>query len=202
MTDFSAPESFSIAQQSIGPVERYNLAAIANLITHVAAQELSNIVKDWFVRTPLMEYIRSDGVHLCDFILDGEQLDYIPCNADLEAVASVDPLEAHFQAHELFESTLEATPISITRSEIYGMLSILIKRVPVLVSDVLDSRLLLSLPCKTAKKPRDPIAAVLAELEGPPIDFDRSKATFSLRLTNRLAELQGKYDSIIRIGLD
>ena len=115
-------------------------------------------------------------------------------------MASVDPLEAHFEAHELFESTLEATPISITRSEIYGTLSILIKRIPVLVSDVLLSYLVLRLLSKTAKKPRDPIAAVLAELEGPPIDFDRSKATVSLRLTNRLAELQGEFFLMIRNG--
>lgn len=41
-------------------------------------------------------------------------------------------------------------------------------------------------------KTRDPLAAVLEELEGPPIDYDRSKNTVTLRLTNRLAELEGE----------
>ena len=35
------------------------------------------------------------------------------------------------------------------------------------------------------------MTAVLDELEGPPIDYDRSKTPVCLRLTNRLAELQG-----------
>ena len=43
---------------------------------------------------------------------------------------------------------------------------------------------------ETAGKANDPIETALQELEGPPIDYDRSKATVSLRLTNRLAELQ------------
>lgn len=43
---------------------------------------------------------------------------------------------------------------------------------------------------QTAGKANDPIATALQELEGPPIDYDRSKVTVSLRLTNRLAELQ------------
>lgn len=49
-------------------------------------------------------------------------------------VASVEPLESYFEAHELFESTHEAKPILITRKEIYGMLSILMKNIPILVS--------------------------------------------------------------------
>lgn len=34
--------------------------------------------------------------------------------------------------------------------------------------------------------------AVVEELEGPPIDYDKSKNTVTLRLTNRLAELEGE----------
>jgi Ras GTPase-activating-like protein IQGAP2/3 len=49
-------------------------------------------------------------------------------------VASVEPLESYFEAHELLESTHEAKPILITRKEIYGMLSVLMKNIPVLVS--------------------------------------------------------------------
>ena len=41
-------------------------------------------------------------------------------------------------------------------------------------------------------KKRDALAAVLEELEGPPIDYDRSTTTVTLRLTNRLAGLEGK----------
>lgn len=154
-----APESYGIAQQAIGAVERRNLAAIANLITHVAAQDLSNSPRDWFIRTPLQEFIRAEGAIFRDWILD---------------VASVEPLEAWFGANELFESTLEAKPIMITRTEIYSMLSILIRNASIV----------------TANKPKDPIAGVLEELEGPPIDYDRSRNTVSLRLSNRLAEMQ------------
>jgi Ras GTPase-activating-like protein IQGAP2/3 len=50
------------------------------------------------------------------------------------AVADVEPLEGYFQAHAMLESTLEAKPISITRNEIYGMLSILMRHVPIIVS--------------------------------------------------------------------
>jgi len=49
-------------------------------------------------------------------------------------VADVEPLEGYFQAHAMLESTLEAKPISITRNEIYGMLSILMRHVPIIVS--------------------------------------------------------------------
>lgn len=52
----------------------------------------------------------------------------------IRVVASVEPLESYFEAHELFESTHEAKPILITRKEIYGMLSILMKNIPVIVS--------------------------------------------------------------------
>jgi Ras GTPase-activating-like protein IQGAP2/3 len=51
-------------------------------------------------------------------------------------VADVEPLEGYFQAHAMLESTLEAKPISITRNEIYGMLSILMRHVPIIVSIV------------------------------------------------------------------
>lgn len=51
-----------------------------------------------------------------------------------DIVADVEPLEGYFQAHEMLESTLEAKPISITRNEIYGTLSILMRQIPVLVS--------------------------------------------------------------------
>jgi len=191
LTRDSAPETFGIAPQGVGPVERRNLAIIANLISHVAAQEMANTVKDWFVRTPLQEYIRSDGALFRDFVLDGEYSFDLAVPADKFAVASVDPLETYFQAHELFESTLEATPITITRTEIYGMLSILMKQIPVLVGQAANWGQLLTVCSQTAGKNNDPIGIVLAELEGPPVDYDRSRATFSLRLTNRLAELQG-----------
>ena len=49
-------------------------------------------------------------------------------------MASVEALETFFEAHELFDSTLEAKPIEITRQEIYGTLSVLMKHIPVLVS--------------------------------------------------------------------
>jgi Ras GTPase-activating-like protein IQGAP2/3 len=51
-------------------------------------------------------------------------------------VADVEPLEGYFQAHAMLESTLEAKPISITRNEIYGMLSILMRHIPIIVSIV------------------------------------------------------------------
>jgi Ras GTPase-activating-like protein IQGAP2/3 len=110
-------------------VQRKNLAAIANLIVHVATQDFSSN-NDWFVRTPLQEYIRSDGLAFRDWVMDGERDN----EAELTPVAAVDPLESYFQAHELFESTTEAKPIMITRTEIYGMLSVLIKHTKTLVS--------------------------------------------------------------------
>jgi hypothetical protein len=46
----------------------------------------------------------------------------------------VEPLETHFGADELLENTVQPQPIMITRSEIYGTLSILIKNLAALVS--------------------------------------------------------------------
>ena len=41
---------------------------------------------------------------------------------------------------------------------------------------------------KTNNKPKDPIAPVLEELEGPPIDYDKSKTLVMLRLANRFSD--------------
>lgn len=139
-----------MVDQPIGPMERRNLAAVANLLTHVAAQEDPNSLNDRFVRVPLQEYIKSEGPILKDWIMDGRSPLHGPRStvftgrigmvqnaggiyAD-DTVADVEPLEGYFQAHEMLESTLEAKPISITRNEIYGTLSILIRQIPVLVS--------------------------------------------------------------------
>ncbi|ORX39865.1 hypothetical protein BD324DRAFT_576164 [Kockovaella imperatae] len=153
-----APESFGIVEHGIGAQERRNLAAIANLITHVAAQDFTSS-KDHFVRTPLQEFIRSEGISFRDWVLD---------------VASVEPLESFYQADDLLESTVEAKPIMITRNEIYGMLSTLIKNIAAFYGG----------------KQNDPLVAVLGELEGPPINYDRSEAVVSLNVNNRLAEVQ------------
>ena len=103
-------------------------------------------------------------------------------------VADVEPLEGYFQAHAMLESTLEAKPISITRNEIYGMLSILMRHVPVIVSCLVYIRDEQSVDGKTNNKPKDPIAPVLEELEGPPIDYDKSKTLVMLRLANRFSD--------------
>jgi Ras GTPase-activating-like protein IQGAP2/3 len=68
----SAPESFGMVDQPIGQVERRNLAAVANLLTHVAAQDDPSSLKDRFVRVPLQEYIKSEGPIFRDWIMDGE----------------------------------------------------------------------------------------------------------------------------------
>jgi len=103
-------------------------------------------------------------------------------------VADVEPLEGYFQAHAMLESTLEAKPIPITRNEIYGMLSILMRHVPVIVSLSLHIGEAQKVDGKTNNKPKDPIAPVLEELEGPPIDYDKSKTLVMLRLANRFSE--------------
>jgi hypothetical protein len=41
---------------------------------------------------------------------------------------------------------------------------------------------------QTNNKPKDPIAPVLEELEGPPIDYDKSKTLVMLRLANRFSD--------------
>jgi Ras GTPase-activating-like protein IQGAP2/3 len=56
---------------TIGPVQRRNLAAIANLITHVAEQDHMGL-HDHFVRTPLKQFIQSEGPAFKDWVLDGE----------------------------------------------------------------------------------------------------------------------------------
>jgi len=43
---------------------------------------------------------------------------------------------------------------------------------------------------QSANKAKDPLVAVLEELEGPPVDYDRSKNPIMLHLTNRLVDLQ------------
>jgi len=103
-------------------------------------------------------------------------------------VADVEPLEGYFQAHAMLESTLEAKPISITRNEIYGMLSILMRHVPVIVSLCLYIGETQNVDRQTNNKPKDPIAPVLEELEGPPIDYDKSKTLVMLRLANRFSD--------------
>ncbi|KAL7423921.1 iqgap-related protein [Cryptotrichosporon argae] len=148
-----APETYGVVD-AVDPMQRRNLAAIAGLLDHVANQDYEPAGADRLVRVPLFDYIKAEGKIFGDWILD---------------VAEVD-----FQLQELLESTSEATPIDITRNDIYGTLSVLLRHQQVL----------------TGKKPTDPIARVLEELEGPPIEYDKSKTTVNLRLTNRLAELR------------
>lgn len=158
----AAPETYGIAE-NVNPVMRRNLNAIAHLLGLIASQDLGLTVKDRLVREPLQEYIRVAGKEMSDFIFD---------------VAEVD-----FQVQEMLESTSEATPISITRSDIYGLLGILIRHQQTI----------------TAGKAKDPIESVLDQLEGPPIDYDRSNATVRVRLTNRLAQLQTSDPEIARV---
>ncbi len=54
---------------------------------------------------------------------------------NVSTVASVEPLESYFEAHELFDSTMEAKPVVITRNEVYGMLGVLMRNTPAIVSD-------------------------------------------------------------------
>lgn len=61
-----------MVDQPIGQVERRNLAAVANLLTHVAAQDDPSSLKDRFVRVPLQEYIKSEGPIFRDWIMDGK----------------------------------------------------------------------------------------------------------------------------------
>jgi Ras GTPase-activating-like protein IQGAP2/3 len=147
------PEAFSIAD-TVNPIQRRNLLAVSNLFSHVAAQGVVQHDKDRLICEPLSEYIRAEGQRMCDWVLD---------------VAEVD-----FHKQEMLETTSEATPINITRKDIYGLLSVLVRNVPVL----------------TVGKADDPIASVLNELEGPPIGYDQSNNTVRLRVTNRLAQLQ------------
>ncbi|WVF72140.1 hypothetical protein IAT40_006952 [Kwoniella sp. CBS 6097] len=151
-----APEQYGIASDGVGPLERRNLAEIANLVSHVAGQQYTNTPNQRLVRTPLEAFISASAWPFREWILD---------------VADVEHAEGQFHAHELFESTIEAKPIKITRNDIYGMLSALIQH---------------SQTITTGNK-KDPINGILGELEGPPIEYDRSKNTVNLRLTNRLA---------------
>jgi len=137
----SAPESFRIVEETIGPSERRNLSAIASLVTHVAAQDFTDNTKDWFVRTPLQQFLRSEGKPFSEWILDGRFRTAWRTFTYGWTVASVDPMEVYFQANELFESTQEAKPIMITRDEVYGMLSVLMRNIAVLVSAVVDKAL-------------------------------------------------------------
>ncbi|WVN85310.1 uncharacterized protein L203_100455 [Cryptococcus depauperatus CBS 7841] len=154
-----APEQYGIAPDGVGTVERGNLSELANLFNHVASQEYMNTPDQRLLRTPLEAFITAMAIPWREWVLD---------------VANVEHAEGHFQAHELFESTIEAKPIKITRADIYGTLSCLIQDVDYL----------------TAENRKDPIVPILEELEGPPIDYDRSKNPVNLRLTNRLAKPQ------------
>ncbi|KAE8538000.1 hypothetical protein D1P53_006067 [Cryptococcus gattii VGV] len=151
-----APEQFGMAPDGVGAVERRNLSELANLLTHVAGQGYTDTPDQRLIRTPLEAYITAMAFPFREWLLD---------------VADVEHAEGHFHAHELFESTIEAKPIKITRKDIYGMLSALIQHVDVL----------------THGSKKDPIVPILEELEGPPIDYDKSKNQVNLRLTNRLA---------------
>lgn len=101
--------------------------------------------------------------------------------------------EVEFDVHEMLGATTEATPISITRSDVYGLLGILMRNIPTLVRHAVDSADL-----KTAGRSGDAIEDVLNELEGPPLDYDRSNKTVRVRLTNRLAQLQPSDPTVAR----
>lgn len=69
-----APESFNIVPQRVGPAERRNLAAIATLIGYVATPDTppgATDPKERFVKVPLQEYIKKEGVAFRDWILEG-----------------------------------------------------------------------------------------------------------------------------------
>lgn len=70
----------SSEQGPIGPVQRRNLAAIANLITHVAEQDFMGL-HDHFVRTPLNQFIQAEGPAFRNWVLDGESSWLLCCNA-------------------------------------------------------------------------------------------------------------------------
>lgn len=69
----SAPEVYGMTSDHgpIGPVQRRNLAAIANLITHVAEQDFMGL-HDHFVRTPLNQFIQAEGPAFKDWVLDSQ----------------------------------------------------------------------------------------------------------------------------------
>ena len=81
----------------------------------------------------------------------------------------------------------------ITRKEIYGTLSVLIRNTSVLVRCCCRKA---GTDEQTSGKANDPITGALEELEGPPVDYDKSNTPVRLRLTNRLAELKRKSVSI------
>jgi len=54
-------------------MQRRNLAAIVNLVIHVAEQDFVSS-DDHFVRTPLKEYIWSESATFRDWVLDGQSL--------------------------------------------------------------------------------------------------------------------------------
>ena len=69
---FSAPEVYGICEPgSMEAMRRRNLAAISNLVVHVAEQDFTSN-NDHFVRTPLKEYIWSESAPFRDWVLDGQ----------------------------------------------------------------------------------------------------------------------------------
>jgi Ras GTPase-activating-like protein IQGAP2/3 len=71
-----APESWGITDQPIGPNERRNLAALANLVGYIAypdaeAADPTTKAGDRFVRVPLQEYIRTESATFRDWVMDG-----------------------------------------------------------------------------------------------------------------------------------
>lgn len=130
----SAPEQFGMAPDGVGAVERRNLSELANLLTHVAGQAYTDTPDQRLMRTPLEAFITAMALPFREWLLDGKLTAYeLISGADSGLVADVEHAEGHFHAHELFESTIEAKPIKITRKDIYGMLSALIQHVDVLV---------------------------------------------------------------------
>ena len=72
-----APEAWGIIDPSnpLGPAERRNLAAIANLVGIIAAPSppegnLAASGAERFVRMPLQEYIARETVHFRDWLMD------------------------------------------------------------------------------------------------------------------------------------
>lgn len=72
-----APEAWGIMDPTnpLGPAERRNLAAIANLVTIIAtptppAGNMAATGADRFVRMPLQEYIARESVQFRDWLMD------------------------------------------------------------------------------------------------------------------------------------
>ncbi|KAF8320672.1 hypothetical protein DL93DRAFT_2107201 [Clavulina sp. PMI_390] len=154
------PETFDLYSGAVSPQAKKNLAAISTVLGQIASGVPFGADN---VLSAINSYVIEAIPTFTDWFLE---------------VAEVEDAEAHFQAHEFLDATVQPKPIYISPNEVYAMHSLLAQHINILAA------------------PRDdPLRLILTELDGVPnlgseeLKDARDRAV-ELELTNRFADVR------------